>query len=205
MRFWFSSAGPRHSHRNQRPPPPVRPFLESLEDRCLPSVNPMAASASVAPSPPASTMSAPVNNIASFSHDQIHALQDQSQLQTALATVRLEVEQAVLGILDVFAPHVPQFQPAITFLNRAIPAQQATVSSLQNQNDLLNHLDDLQDQGIMLDAQIQSAAALVPMLQQRGDVPAANALNNLISADQAAVLALQPQITAVEVEVSAFV
>jgi hypothetical protein len=204
MRFWFFSTGPSHSRRHLRPAPPVHPFLESLEDRCLPSGNPMAASASVAPSP-ANTMPAAVNSIASLSHDQIHMLQDQSQFQTALATVRLEVEQAVLGILDVFAPHMPQFQPLIAFLNHSIPAQQATVNSLQNQNNLLNQLDDLQDQGIILDVQIQNAATLIPRLQQVGNVPEANALKNLISADQAAVLALQPQITAVEVEVSAFV
>jgi hypothetical protein len=57
----------------------------------------------------------------------------------------------------------------------------------------------------MLNATIQSAAALVPVLQQAGDAAVANALKNLIFADQAAVAALQPQITAVEGDVSTFV
>jgi hypothetical protein len=161
-------------------------------------MTPMPASAAVDPS-------AVTNTIASLSHDQIHQLQDQSQQQSAQATVRLEVEQAVLGILQLFAPQVPQFQPVIAFLTSAIPAQQAIVNTLQNQTNLLNQLDDLQDQGIILDAQIQSAAALIPMLQQVGNMGAVNLLNNLIAADQAAVLALQPQIAAVEAEVSTFV
>jgi hypothetical protein len=46
---------------------------------------------------------------------------------------------------------------------------------------------------------------LVPVLQQGGDVAAANTLQSILAAAQAANLALQPQITAVEVEVSAFV
>ncbi|HEY7328744.1 MAG TPA: hypothetical protein VH592_13960 [Gemmataceae bacterium] len=159
----------------------------------------MTVSNTVDPSPAA------VNTIASLPHDQIHALQDQSQLQTASAVFRLEVEQAVLGILQVFAPQVPQVQPEIAALQSAIPAQQATVNTLQNQMNLLNQLDDVQDQSIILSAQIQQATALIPMFLQNGDVQAANTLQSIIAADQAAVQALQPQITAVEIEVSAFV
>src|SRR5262245_17426036 len=120
MRFWFFSTGPDHSCRRQRTVPTVRPLLEPLEDRCLPSMSSMPVSASVAPSP-ASLSPTAVNTIASLSHDQIHMLQDQSQQQTAVATVRLEVEQAVLGILQLFAPQVPQLQPDITLLTNAIP------------------------------------------------------------------------------------
>jgi hypothetical protein len=163
----------------------------------------MPASASVAPS--ASISPTAVNTIASLSHDQIHVLQDQSQQQTANATVLLEVEQAVLGILQLFAPQVPQLQPDIALLTNAIPAQQATVNSLQNQTNLLNQLDDLQDQSIILSAQIQQANALVPMFLQQGNMQEVNMLQSIIAMDQATVQALQPRITAVEVEVSAFV
>jgi hypothetical protein len=164
----------------------------------------MPASASVTPSS-ASTPPAAVNTIASLSHDQIHILQDQSQQQSVIATIRLEVEQAVLGILQSFAPQAPQFQPAIAFFTSAIPPQQTTVTTLQNQTNVLNQLDDLQDQALILNATIQNAAALVPVQQQLGNAPAANTLQSIITADQAAVQALQPQITAVEVEASAFV
>ena len=77
-------------------------------------------------------------------------------------------------------------------------------TTLQNQTNLLNQLDDLQDQALILNATIQNAAALVPVQQQLGNVPAANTLQSIIATDQAAVQTLQPQITAVEVEVSAF-
>jgi hypothetical protein len=203
MGFWFFSTDPYHSRRC--PGPPTRPFLEPLEDRCLPSSNVMAASASVAPTSSASTPPAAVNTIASLSHDQIHMLQDQSQQQTDSATIRLEVEQAVLGILRQFASQEPQFQAAIAFLTNAIPAQEATVTSLQNQTNLLNQLDDLQDQALILNATIQNVAALVPVQQQLGNVQAASTLQGIIASDQATVQSLQPQITAVEVEVSAFV
>jgi hypothetical protein len=165
----------------------------------------MAVSSSVAPSSPASTPPAAVNTVASLSHDQIHMLQDQSQQQTDTATIRLEVEQIVFGILEQFAPQAPQFQPVIAFLSSAIPAQQATLTTLQNQTNLLNQLDDLQDQALILNATIQNAAAVVPVQQQLGNVQAANTLQSIIASDQAAVQALQPQINAVEVEVSAFV
>src|SRR5262249_29471279 len=105
MRFWFFYAEPNHPRRHPRPVPSVRPHLEPLEDRCLPSANFMPASAA------ASTPPAAVNTIASLPHDQIHVLQDQSQQQTALATVGLAVEQVVLGFLQQFAPQAPQFQP----------------------------------------------------------------------------------------------
>jgi hypothetical protein len=164
----------------------------------------MLPSAAVAPSP-ASMSPTAVNTIASLSHDQIHMLQDQSQQQTAVVTVRLEVDQAVLSILQLFAPQVPQIQPDIALLTNAIPAQQAIVNTLQNQTNLLNQLDDLQDQSIILTAEIQNATALVPTLLQQGNVQAANLLQNIIAADQSEVQALQPQIAAVEVEVSAFV
>jgi hypothetical protein len=165
----------------------------------------MAASASVAPTAAASTPPAAVNTIASLPHDQIHVLQDQSQQQTDMATIRLEVEQVVLGILQPFASQVPQLQPAIAFLTSAIPAQQATVATLQNQTNLLNQLDDLQDQALILNATIQNAATLIPVQQQLGNVQAVNILQSIIATDQSAVQALQPQINAVEVEVSAFV
>jgi hypothetical protein len=205
MKFWFFSAGPNHTRRHQSPAPSVRPLLEPLEDRCVPSANLMPVSAAAIQSPPASTPPAAINTIASLSHDQIHTLQNQSQQQSATATISLEVEQVVLGFLQQFAPQAPQFQPVIAFLRSAIPAQQATVQTLQNQTNLLNQLDDLQDQALILNAVIQNDTAVVPVLQQFGNQPAANALKNTIVADQAAVQALQPQITAVEVEVSTFV
>jgi hypothetical protein len=58
---------------------------------------------------------------------------------------------------------------------------------------------------LILGAVIQNGTALVPVLQQIGDVQAANRLQNTITQDQAAVLALQPQIAAVEQQVSTFV
>lgn len=204
MRLWFFPAGSPRSQGRRHPVRPVRPLLEPLEDRCLPSVDLMSANVSVSPSG-ANAPPLAVNAVASLSHDQIHMLQDQSQQQTAIAALRLEVEQVVLGILQQFAPQVPQFQPAIAFLRGAIPAQEAAVTTLQNQTNLLNQLDDLQDQSLMLNAVIQNAAALTPVLQQLGDAAAANALRNLVAADQAAAAALQPQIAAVEVEVSTFV
>jgi hypothetical protein len=204
MKSWFFSSDPNHSRRRRRTAATVRPLLEPLEDRYVPSMMAMPASAAVAPSS-ASTSPPAANTIASLSHDQIHALQDQSQQQTANATVNLEVEQAVLGILQLFAPQVPQVRPEIALLTNAIPAQQATVATLQNQTNLLNQLDDLQDQSITLNAQIQNATTLVSTLRQLGDIPAANTVQGIIAADQAAVQSLQPQIAAVEVEVSAFV
>jgi hypothetical protein len=165
-------------------------------------MNPMPASVS-APSASSSPMA--VNTIASLTHDQIHMLQDQSQQQTTTAMVRLEVEQAVLDILQLFAPQVPQLRPDIALLTSVIPAQQAMVNSLQNQTNLLNQLDDLQDQGILLNAQIQNANALVPMFLQQGNMQDVNLLQSIIAMDQAAVQTLQPQISAVEVEVSAFI
>jgi hypothetical protein len=159
----------------------------------------------VASTPAAASTPTAVNTVASLSHDQIHILQDQSQLQTAQATLTLQVEQTVLGLLQPFATQAPQLQPLIASLTAAIPRQQATVQTFQNQTNLLNQLDDLQDQVIILNAQIQSATAVVPVLQQLGDTTAANTAKNIIFADQAAIQALQPQITAVEVVVSTFV
>ncbi len=202
MRFWFFSIGREDFGPRRRPAPLDRPLLEALEDRCLPSMNPMPASVSM---PSASSSPMVVNTIASLSHDQIHVLQDQSQQQTATATIRLEVEQAVLDILQVFAPQVPQLRPDIALLTSVIPAQQAMVNSLQNQTNLLNQLDDLQDQSILLNAQIQNAAALVPIFLQQGNMQEVNMLESIIAMDQADVQALQPQITAVEVDVPAFI
>jgi hypothetical protein len=159
----------------------------------------MPVSAAASPSPAA------VNAIASLSHDQIHVLQDVFQQQTTQAINRLQVEQVVLGVLQQFAPQAPQFQPVIAFLTNDIPAQQATVQTLQNQTNLVNQLDDVQDQAIILNGMIQNAAALIPVLQQLGNQQAANALMNTIAADQAAVQALQPQIAAAEAAVAAFV
>jgi hypothetical protein len=164
----------------------------------------MPASAAAAPSPSASTSSSAVNTIASLSHDQIHTLQDVFQQQTNQAIVTLQVEQIALGILQQFASQAPQFQPVIAALASAIPMQQGTVQTLQNETNLLNQLDDVQDQAIILNAMIQNAAALVPVFQQQGNQQTVNALENIIATDQAAVQALQPQITAAEVEVSTF-
>ena len=183
MRFWFFSTGPNHARRHRRPAPSVRPFLESLEDRCLPSAN----------------------TIASVSHDQVHTLQDVFQQQTTQATVTLQVERVVLGILQQFAPQVPQLKPVIASLTNAIPMQQATVQTLQNETNLLNQLDDLQDQVIISNGTIQTATALVPVSQQLGNQQAVNTLDSIIAMNQAAVQAVQPQITAVEVEVSTFI
>lgn len=204
MRYWFPSAGRNPSHQLRRTTPSIRPLLEPLEDRCLPSMDMMPASASVAPSPVGTSPPA-VNTVASLSHDQIHVLQDQSQQQTTNALIRLEVEQVVLDIFQLFAPQAPQLQPDIALLANAIPAQQATVNALQNQTNLLNQLDDLQDQSIILSAQIQQANALVPMFLQQGNMQEVNMLQSIVAMDQAAVQALPPQVTAVEVEVSAFV
>jgi hypothetical protein len=195
MRFWFFSAGSKHDRRRQRPAPTVRPFLESLEDRCVPS----------ATSTSAGTSPAPVNTVAALSHDQIHAIQDQSQQQTANATILLEVEQVVLGILQPFAAQVPQIQPDIALLTSVIPGQQARVNTLQNQTNLLNQLDNLQDTVIIDTAQIQQANGLIPTFQQQGNTQEVNALQSIIAADQAQIQAVQPQINAVEVEVSTFV
>lgn len=204
MNLWFFSAKPNRPR--QRAAPSVRLLLEPLEDRCLPSANPMMPMAAAVNQPmAASTPPAAVNTIASLSHDQVHMLQDQSHQQTQLATIRLEVEQIVLGLLQEFAPQAPQFQPLIASLTGAIPMQQATVQTLQNQSNLLDQLDDLQDQSLMLGAVIQNGSALVPVLQQLGDEPLANSIKNTIAADQAAVQALQPQIATVEQEVSTFV
>ncbi len=202
MRFWFFSIGREDFGQWRRPAPLVRPLLEALEDRCLPSMNPMPASVSM---PSASSSPMAMNTIASLPHDQIHVLQDQSQQQTTTAMIRLEVEQAVLDILQVFAPQVPQLRPDIALLTSVIPAQQAMVNSLQIQTNLLNQLDDLQDQSILLNAQIQNAAALVPIFLQQGNMQEVNMLESIIAMDQADVQALQPQITAVEVDVPAFI
>jgi hypothetical protein len=199
MNLFFFATGPKHAHRRPCPAVSVRPFLEHLEDRCLPSADMMPVSAAANPSPSA------VNAIASLPHDQIHMLQDQFQQQTTQAIIRLEVEQIVLGVLQQFASQAPQFQPVIAFLTNDIPMQQATVQTLQNQTNLLNQLDDVQDQSIILNGMIQNAAALIPVFQQLGNQQAVNALKNTIATDQAAVQALQPQIMAAEVEVAAFV
>lgn len=199
MRSWFFSTGSNQSRRRPSPAPTVRPLLEPLEDRSLPSANMMPASTPAAPSPAA------VNAIASLPHDQIHVLQAVFTQQTEMATIQLEVEQVVLGILQPFAQQVPQIQPVIGFLNSVIPGQQATVNTLQNQTNLVNQLDAVQDQAIILDATIQNDAAMVPVQQQLGNMQTVNTLQSMIVADQAAVQALQPQITAVEVEVAAFV
>jgi hypothetical protein len=199
MRLWFSSAA-AHAARQ-----PVRPILEPLEDRCLPAVNMLQASFPITPQLTASTVATGANTIASLPHDQIHNLQDQSQQQATNAAFTLAVEQFVLGILQPFAPRVPQFQPLIATLTGAIPAQQALVQTLQNQLNLLNQLDDLQDQVLILGAAIQNDTALVPVLQQFGAGQTANQLQNTIAQDQATVLALQPQIVAVEQQVSTFV
>jgi hypothetical protein len=177
------------ARRRPYPAPSVRPLLEPLEDRCLPAANALTA----------------MNTVASLSHDQIHVLQDQSQQQTTTAILRLEVEQIALSILQPFASQIAQFKPLIAGLMNAIPRQQATVQTLQNQTNLLNQLDDLQDQSLLLNAQIQTGIALVPMLRQQGDTQAVNVVNSILFADQAAVQSLQPRIETVEGEVSAFV
>jgi hypothetical protein len=146
-----------------------------------------------------------MNTVASLSHDQIHILQDQSQQQTTMATIRLEVEQIVLGLVQPLAAQTPQVAPLIAGLTAAIPMQQATVQRLHQQTDLLNQLDDLQDQSLILGAVIQNATPVVGVLEQLGDVQTANALRNTIQMDEAAMQALQPQIAAAEVAVSAFV
>lgn len=199
MRFWFFSAGPNRARRRPRPAVSVRPFLERLEDRCLPSADMMPVSAVANPSPAA------VNAIASLSHDQVHMLQDVFQQQTTQASNFLAVEQVVLGVLQQFAPQAPQFQPVIAFLTNAIPAQQAMVQTLQNQTNLVNQLDDVQDQAIILNGMIQNAAAFIPVFQLQGNQQAVNSLKSTIATDQAAVQALQPQIAAAEAAVATFV
>jgi hypothetical protein len=148
---------------------------------------------------------ASVNTIASLSHDQIHMLQDQSQQQVATAAFTLAVEQFVFGVVQQFAPQSPQFRPLLATLASAIPAQQATVQTLQNQFNLLNQLDDLQDQVLILGSEIQNDIALIAVFQQLGNTQAVNSLTSTIARDQATIQALQPQITAVEIEVSTFV
>jgi hypothetical protein len=185
MRFPFFSSEPDRAARRRQPAPSVRPFLESLEDRSLPSAS--------------------VNTVASLTHDQIHMLQDQSQQQVAIASFSLAVEQFVFAVVQQIAPQAPQFRPLLTTLASAIPAQQATVQTLQNQSNLLNQLDDLQDQGIILGSEIQNDTALIAVFQQMGNTQAVSSLQSTIARDQASIQALQPQITAVEVEVSTFV
>jgi hypothetical protein len=197
MRLWFFSAGSDRADR-QRPAPTVRPFLETLEDRCLPA-------ASMMPTSTASMPSTAANTVASLSHDQIHMLQDQSQQQVAIASFTLAVEQFVFAVAQQLAPQAPQFRPLVTSLASAIPAQQATVQTLQNQFNLLNQLDDLQDQVLILGSEIQNDTALAAVFQQLGNTQAVNSLNSTIAHDQATIQALQPQITAVEVEVSTFI
>jgi hypothetical protein len=205
----------------RRPPgsrPPYRPTLEQLKDRCLPSANLMmpmgmptplmnaqSMGMQAATMPSANMPSTGVTAIASLPHDQIHVLQAQSQQQAAIATIVLDVEQAALALVRQLAPQAPQFQPLIANLTRAIPAQQAAVRTFQNQSNLLNRLDTLQDQALILGAEIQIDASLVPVLQQSGAAQTANSLRSTIAQDQAAVQALQPQIAAVEQQVSTFV
>lgn len=198
MRFPFFPSRPDRAVRHRRPTPSVRLFLESFEDRCLPS-------ASMMPTGNASTPSASVNTVASLTHDQIHMLQDQSQQQVAIAAFTLAVEQFVFAVVQQFAPQVPQFRPLLTSLASAIPAQQATVQTLQNQFSLLNQLDDLQDQVIILGSEIQNDTALIAVFQQMGNAQAVGSLQSTIARDQASIQALQPQIAAVELEVSTFV
>jgi hypothetical protein len=218
MYHWILAFASKLVRRTPDSTPSHCPTLEQLEDRCMPSagmmmpmgmptplmnVQPMGMQAMTMPSTNMQSMG--MNTIASLPHEQIHVLQSQSQQQVTDATFTLAVEQFALGILQPFAPQAPQFQPLIATLTNVIPAQQAVVQTLQNQLNLLDQLDDLQDQALILGAVIQNGTPLVPVLQQIGDVQAANRLQNTITQDQAAVLALQPQIVAVEQQVSAFV
>ena len=198
MRFPFFSSGSDRAARQSRPAPSVRPLLEPLEDRCLPA-------ASMMPTSTAATPSAAVNTVASLSHDQIHMLRDQSQQQAAIASFTLAVEQFVFGVVQQIAPQAPQFRPLLASLASAIPAQQATVQTLQNHSNLLNQLDNLQDQVIILGAEIQNDTALAAVFQQAGNTQAVNSLRSTIAHDQATIQGLQPQIAAVELEVSTFV
>lgn len=198
MRFPFFSSQPDRDVRHRRPAPSVRPFLESLEDRCLPSASMMTTGTPATPA-------ASVNTVASLTHDQIHMLQDQSQQQAAIASFTLAVEQFVFAVVQQIAPQAPQFRPLLTNLASAIPAQQATVQTLQNQSNLLNQLDDLQDQVIILGSGIQNDTALTAVFQQMGNTQAVNSLQSTIAHDQASIQALQPQIAAVELEVSTLV
>ena len=201
MNLWFFSAGSNRAPRDRRSTASVRLMLEPLEDRCLPSATMMPAGQPMSSAAPASS----VNTIASLPHDQIHNLQDFFHQQTQNATIQLEVEQIVFSLVQQFAPQAPQFQPLIAALTNAIPMQQATVQTLQNQSNLLDQLDDLQDQVIILNGTIQNDSAVIPALQQLGNQQAANSLATTIAADQAMVQALQPQIAAAEQEVSTFV
>jgi hypothetical protein len=199
MRLWFSSAAAHAARR------PVRLALEPLEDRCLPAATMLQPGMLATPQQAAGALSAGESRIAALSHDQIHNLQDQSQQQASNAAFTLAVEQFVLGFLQPFAPQVPQFKPLITTLTGIIPAQQTQVQTLQNQLNLLNQLDDLQDQVLILGGVIQNDTALVPVLQRFGAGQTASSLLSTLAQDQAAVLALQPQIAAVEQQVSTFV
>jgi hypothetical protein len=183
--------------------PSHRPTLEQLEDRCLPSANVMIPMG-MAP-PPMNVQPMGRTAIASLSHDQLHALQSQFQQQAAIAAIVLEVDQVALAILQQFAPQTPQFRPVIANLTSAILAQQAAAQTFQNQFNLLNQLDALQDQALILSAEIQIDTSLVRVLQQFRAVQTANNLQSVIARDQAAVQALQPQIAAVEQQVSTFV
>lgn len=203
MNLWFFPTKSNRAPRDRRSTAFVRPMLEPLEDRCLPSASMMMMPASQPMSSAAPTASA--NTIASLPHDQVHNLQDFFHQQTQNATIQLEVEQIVLSLLQQFAPQAPQFQPLIGALTGAIPMQQATVQTLQNQSNLLDQLDDLQDQVIILNGTIQNDSAVIPVLRQFGNQQAANSLASTIVADQAMVQALQPQIAAAEEQVSTFI
>jgi hypothetical protein len=56
-------------------------------------------------------------------------------------------------------------------------------TTLQNQTNLLNQLDDLQDQALILNATIQNASVLAPVQQQLGKVAAGNTLQSIIATD----------------------
>jgi hypothetical protein len=207
------------SHRPRRLPASVRPVLEHLEDRCLPSANFPQPSLGLSPVPTASpgngavtapmvsTRAAPavMSTTAPLTHDQVHTLMAQTQLQTVIETIDLDVDQLVLANLQQRGVQTPPILRAIASLTSDIVADQAVVQNLQQKFSLLSQLDADQDQVQNLNTRIQFDTAAIPILQRFGARQIAVGLQSTIDNDQAAIQALQPGIDALEQEVSAFI
>jgi hypothetical protein len=111
-----------------------------------------------------------VSTVAALTHDQIHLLQDLSQQQAAIATLGVEVDQVVIGILQQVVPQAPQFGPLLAGFTSALQAQQAAAQTLQHQAGLLNQLDALQDQVILNPASAQALQPQIATVEQQVSV-----------------------------------
>jgi hypothetical protein len=142
---------------------------------------------------------------ATLNHTQVHVLLNQDKVQAAIATINLRVDQTVLAVVQTLAKSTPQLQQTITSLQGDISADQTGLQGLQQRINVLSQLDADQDQVRNLNIQIQVDTFLISFLHLLGPLaqPSVNGLQNTIANDQAAVQALQPQITALEQQVSA--